>query len=373
MSLDLPNESVSRRSTRWRQAGLLAIVFGALCAAFAFAWSSLRRTPRCDVEPLERLGRDLEDDDPVERLDRVAEVVEALRHSCAVVSFETRRAATDALGAPPVRHPGRRRQSSPRWVVTGSKRYGCGDQAGHSIGNSEDWRRCLELAGLPEDLVGRRSIQPNALWTMLMLEDLGVSQPAARQLGWVLSEGLWLPAPDAERTLVHSPVVAIWTAVPPPRTATILSAETNDPERNFFEGYVMDRNVTVAQMQEARVVGPARFHAYSVALGPAFPADIWIPLQVQWTSLDCPEPSDCALPFADDQASRVATLYRGKVVPRERDGGSRGHAHLLVPEQQETWADILTAVMLVAPTTCGGDELSSGCEDPWVTLWLASH
>ena len=358
-----------------RRAAALASVLVLSAAVFAFAFMRLRLlraqlgTPRCEIGPLESLGNDLADDDPVKRLDRVPEVVEALRHNCTAVSLETDRAAYQALGAPAMPPS----QDSARWVVTGTERYGCLDQAGHHVADSpEEWRRCLELAGLPHGLVGRRSIQRSALWTTLMLQHLGVSQPAAQQLGWLLSESLWLPAADVERTLVHSPIVEGWTEVPPPRTAKVVSVGTRASDGRFSEGYVVDGDVSVAQMHHAQVVGPARFHAYSLALGPALPADVWLPLEIKWAPLDCTDQSDCGLSLSGEQAGTVAILRQGEV-SREHVGGSRGHRHLLVPDRQTSWADILTAVMVIAPTDCGGTELSPGCEDPWVTLWLASR
>lgn len=362
-------EPVSRRPGSWRRIGAVATVSIALFAGFVW-WRF--RVPRCEIEPLEKLGRALADDDPVERLDRAPEVVDMLQRSCAAVSFETHRATTDALRQPGTGQPRGTRPPSPPWIVIGSKRYGCADQPEHWIANDDEWRRCLGLAGFPEQQVGDRSIRPSALWTVLMLEHLGVSQTAAHQLGWVLSAGRWLPLPAAARDRVHSPVVEVWTALRPPETTTILGIEESIPDGEFPDGFIIDSDVTVSQMHEARVAGPGLFHAYSVALGPAFPVDVWIPLRVEWMRWDCESQPDCPLPFAEDGASTVVTLRHGEVVVRnsERSSEPMGHAHVLVPERQATWGDIVTASMAVAPADCFGEDQSPACEEPWLTLWL---
>ncbi|MFO7562471.1 MAG: hypothetical protein R6X02_07495 [Enhygromyxa sp.] len=214
------------------------------------------------------------------------------------VSFETTYAISLALRGDWPKWQ-RSPRSSPNWRVTGSRRYGCL--------NDENWHRCIELAGYPQKL----PIRAGALWTGLMLEEVGVSRTAAQQLAWALSSGAGLP------------------------------------------------------------LGPALFHAYSVALGQSFPVDAWIPLWISWERLHCGE-EDCELPQVE--ASRIAVLRAGAVtqISGEQPAISSATALLLVYDAGATWGEITAAAVSIAPARCVSGDTSPECSEPWVTIWLTS-
>ncbi|MFO7563195.1 MAG: hypothetical protein R6X02_11170 [Enhygromyxa sp.] len=323
-----------------------------VCAAIL--WYRLQ-TPRCEVAPLEQLGLDLADDEPATRLARVREVVQTLGSACEVVSFETTLAISLALQSDWYHSP----PSSPNWRVVGSRRYGCL--------NDENWRRCIELAGYPQQL----QIRSVALWTGLMFEELGVSRTAAQQLAWALSSSAALPFGGVERSSVLAPVVEVWPSAQPAEwlDATVVGVHEIVASRySRAEVFLVDRRVTVARLAEVEIVGPVLVHVYSVALGQAFPVDAWIPLWISWKRLHCDD-ADCELPRVE--ASRIAVLREGTLTDLSSSPAT-SRAILLVPDAGTTWAEIMAAVVTVAPARCLANNTSPECNEPWVTIWLTS-
>ena len=54
-------------------------------------------------------------------------------------------------------------------------------------------------------------------------------------------------------------------------------------------------------------------------------------------------------------------------------GEAGGRRYLWVPEREVSWAEVLSAAMELAASACREEQPGAGCEEPWVTLWLASR
>ncbi|NVB37587.1 hypothetical protein G6O69_07065 [Pseudenhygromyxa sp. WMMC2535] len=335
----------------------------ALIAGAVFVGTSLLPDPpRCDAAALEALGRELSALDPGLRLDRTQDVVDALHGACEIVTWDT---ATFVA-----RVHGEFDRGQAYWEIVDSPDEGCSPGSGGGLDPA-----CAKRCGYPEEVLALGLLENRALRTQLMLEEVGVSSPAARQLVWVMVAGegrkAWFdPQP------LRSPL----TELSPP--SFVAESPTpigpgQRPTSSPGDALVIDGRARVDELRGRVLDKEIRAHAVSIAHGDAFPFDVWIPITLERRRLRACATEQgglrCLLPHvAGERAATLAALVDGELeilTPVEpAASGASAPTHLLVLDERATWAEIIDAATQLAPEPCRS--ASTACSWPWLSLWL---